>query len=57
MLTSMGRNNYRVCGPEVRKNWLKKRLILPWIGSCPGLRNGRALICKAIGPGSSPGPG
>ena len=34
-----------------------KRLILPWIGSCPGWRNGSALARKAIGPGSIPGPG
>ena len=30
------------------------RLILPWIGSCPG---GSALAGKARGPGSIPGPG
>ena len=33
------------------------RLILAWIGSCPGSRNGSALARKARGPGSIPGPG
>ena len=33
------------------------RLILPWIGSCYGWRNGSALARKARGPGSIPGPG
>ena len=32
-------------------------LILPWIGSCPGWRNGSVLARKARGPGSIPGPG
>ena len=32
-----------------------KRLILPWISSCPGWRNGSALAHKARGPGF-PGP-
>ena len=34
-----------------------KRLILPWISSCPGWRNGSALARKARGPSSIPGPG
>ena len=34
-----------------------KRLIPPWIGSCPGWRDGSALARKARGPGSVPGPG
>ena len=34
-----------------------KRLILPWICSCPGWRNGSALARKARGPGSIPGKG
>ena len=34
-----------------------KRLILPWISSCPGWRNGSALASKARGPDSIPGPG
>ena len=33
------------------------RLILHWIGSCPGWHNGSALAHKARGPGSIPGPG
>ena len=33
------------------------RLIVPWIGSCPGYRSGNALSRKARGPGSIPGPG
>ena len=33
------------------------RLILQWIGSCPGWHNGSALARKARGPGSIPGPG
>ena len=33
------------------------RLILPWIGSCPGWRNSSALARKARGLGSIPGPG
>ena len=34
-----------------------KRLILPWIGSRPGWRNGSALARKARGPASITGPG
>ena len=30
------------------------RFILPWIGSCPGWRNGSALASKARGLGSIP---
>ena len=33
------------------------RLILPWIGSCPGWLNGSVLARKATGPGSIPGSG
>ena len=33
------------------------RLILRWIGSCPGWRNGSALALQTRGPGSIPGPG
>ena len=43
-------------GPKVRQGVYKK-LILAWIGSCPGWRNGSALARKARGPASSPGPG
>ena len=43
-------------GPEVRKDG-SKRLILPWIGSCTGWRNGSALAREASGLGSIPGPG
>ena len=41
---------------EVRKDG-SKRLILSWIGSCPGWRNGSALARKARGPGLISGPG
>ena len=34
-----------------------KRLILPWVGSCPGWCNGSALARKDRGPGSIPVPG
>ena len=57
MHASVVRNNHRVCGPEVRKNWLKEinsimDLYLSWIAQLV-----RALVHKAKGLGSTSGPG